>query len=91
MPFNIDANSAGNGLDVGQATGGSARARNDGLGSGTPRYFVESLELVGLEALWSIALEVQVEDVSEAAIKKLCEVGVHAHCGLCIRCAVMQR
>lgn len=45
-----------------------------GEGGGVGSYVVVSMELMGLETLWSIALEVEEEEVSEAAIKKLCEV-----------------
>ena len=61
--------------------GGPDAARGDGggekqLGGGCqlPSYVVVSMDLLGLEALWSIALEVEDEEVSESAIKKLCEV-----------------
>ena len=60
-------------LDV--AEGGDAGAAGVGkAGSGAlPSYVVVNMDLLGLEALWSVALEVE-EEVSEAAIKKLCEV-----------------
>lgn len=61
------------GADSGAGGGNSGGVAAGGIGA-VPRYVVVSMDLLGLETLWSIALEVEDEEVSEAAIKKLCEV-----------------
>ncbi|CAM9266848.1 unnamed protein product, partial [Scytosiphon promiscuus] len=56
---------------------GGGVVKGGGSGCGLPSYVVVSRDLLGLETLWSIALEVEEEEVSEAAIKKLCELCLH--------------
>lgn len=43
---------------MGAAAGGGRACNGGHLGCDLPRYYVASVELVGMEALWSIALEV---------------------------------
>lgn len=59
MPFEIDAGELGAGSSGGGGTAGRTRGKGGGIGPGVlPPYLVVSMDLMGLEALWNIALEV---------------------------------